>query len=110
MNTKSVTAKQLAALQAGALPVLRTATQFAGCTDSQIVEHVLTPGYVKKNWIADSWLNCIVSSFSQNFSVAPSQESRDWSGMEGGHVLWDSRSSEQLARGLAKQCGIEMKN
>lgn len=110
MNTKSVTTSQIATLQAAVLPILRGDRQFAGCTDAEIVEHVLTPGYTKKNWIADSWLNCIISSFSNNVSVAPSQESRDWSGMEGGRLLWDSRSAEQMARKLANQCGIELKN
>ncbi len=109
MNTKSVTDKQLAILKTEALAVLRSAKQFEGCSDDEIVEHVLSYGHTKKNWIADSWLNCIVSSFSQNVSIAPSPESRMWSGMEGGHVLWDSRKAEALARETAAKCGIALK-
>lgn len=109
MNSKHVTPAQLRTLQEKALPILRTAKQFVGCSDADIIEHVLTPGYTKKNWIADSWLNCVVTSFAKNVSIEPSQESREWSGMEGGHILWDERAAKQIAIKLAADCGIALK-
>jgi len=115
MNVKHITTAQLASLTAEATQIILASPPFKGVAETELLEDLafdLASGHTgrsKARATADWYLNRIVWAYTQNASIPPSEESKAWSSMEGGHVLFDDRAAKKMAQDLAGKLGIMLK-